>query len=109
MSDSVAPAVPAAPQATMCACCGEHKPTPLRVDRLGGYVCLSCIGTALAATPEPRSAALESQAVAVPRGLVIEVTLLIGELSKSLDDDDPIWSDLKTTASRFCGLLVRSE
>ncbi|ACH72943.1 hypothetical protein [Burkholderia cenocepacia] len=30
-------------QATACASCGEHKHTPLRVDRMGGYVCLTCI------------------------------------------------------------------
>ncbi|VWB94757.1 gp38 [Burkholderia aenigmatica] len=30
-------------QATACASCGEQKHTPLRVDRMGGYVCLTCI------------------------------------------------------------------
>lgn len=30
-------------QATKCAGCGEHKHTPLRVDAMGGYVCLTCI------------------------------------------------------------------
>jgi hypothetical protein len=30
-------------QATTCACCGEHKHTPLRIDKMGGYVCLTCI------------------------------------------------------------------
>ncbi|HCF1075432.1 hypothetical protein AAEZ52_07530 [Pseudomonas aeruginosa] len=30
-------------QATNCAGCGEHKHTPLRVDWMGGYVCLTCI------------------------------------------------------------------
>lgn len=30
-------------QATMCAGCGEHKHTPLRIDAMGGYVCLTCI------------------------------------------------------------------
>ena len=30
-------------QATTCAVCGEHKPTPLRNDEMGGYVCLTCI------------------------------------------------------------------
>lgn len=33
----------ASKQATMCAGCGEHKHTPLRVDWMGGYVCLTCI------------------------------------------------------------------
>ena len=30
-------------QATNCAGCGEHKHTPLRIDAMGGYVCLTCI------------------------------------------------------------------
>ena len=30
-------------QATNCAGCGEHKHTPLRIDSMGGYVCLTCI------------------------------------------------------------------
>lgn len=33
----------ASTQATMCAVCGEHKHTPLRIDAMGGYVCLTCI------------------------------------------------------------------
>lgn len=30
-------------QATNCAGCGKRKHTPLRVDGMGGYVCLTCI------------------------------------------------------------------
>ena len=30
-------------QATKCAKCGRHKHTPLRMDAMGGYVCLTCI------------------------------------------------------------------
>lgn len=30
-------------QATKCASCGERKHTPLRIDAMGGYVCLTCI------------------------------------------------------------------
>ena len=33
----------ASTQATTCACCGKHKHTPLRIDAMGGYVCLTCI------------------------------------------------------------------
>lgn len=33
----------ASKQATACAGCGQHKHTPLRIDRTGGYVCLTCI------------------------------------------------------------------
>lgn len=36
-------------QATNCAGCGEHKHTPLRVDWMGGYVCLTCIDEKLEA------------------------------------------------------------
>lgn len=30
-------------QQTKCAVCMKLKHTPLRVDRMGGYVCLTCI------------------------------------------------------------------
>ena len=33
----------ASTQATKCAGCGEYKHTPLRVDAMNGYVCLTCI------------------------------------------------------------------
>jgi len=33
----------ASKQATKCAGCGEHRHTPLRIDAMGGYVCLTCI------------------------------------------------------------------
>jgi hypothetical protein len=33
----------ASTQATNCARCGKHKHTPLRVDGMDGYVCLTCI------------------------------------------------------------------
>ncbi|WP_418135522.1 hypothetical protein [Agrobacterium sp. El2ro-1b] len=36
-------------QETNCAKCGLKKHTPLRVDRMGGYVCLTCIDIALSA------------------------------------------------------------
>jgi hypothetical protein len=34
-------------QATKCAGCGDYKHTPLRVDAMGGYVCLTCIDNKL--------------------------------------------------------------
>lgn len=34
-------------QATKCAGCLKHKHTPLRIDEMGGYVCLTCIDKAL--------------------------------------------------------------
>ena len=41
-SDAAAPTY-SSTQATNCASCGEHKHTPLRIDAMGGYVCLTCI------------------------------------------------------------------
>lgn len=40
-------------QAANCAVCGKHKHTPLRVDWMGGYVCLSCINRALTQNVDP--------------------------------------------------------
>ncbi len=39
----------ASKQATTCASCGKHKHTPLRIDAMGGYVCLTCIDQKLGA------------------------------------------------------------
>lgn len=39
----------ASKQATTCASCGKHKHTPLRIDAMGGYVCLTCIDQKLSA------------------------------------------------------------
>lgn len=39
----------ASTQATHCAGCGEYKHTPLRIDAMGGYVCLTCIDRKLGA------------------------------------------------------------
>ncbi|WP_254214287.1 hypothetical protein [Burkholderia multivorans] len=52
----------ASKQATSCASCGEHKHTPLRIDWMGGYVCLTCIDREL----ESRSPAMAAEAVAIP-------------------------------------------
>ncbi len=30
-------------QTTRCAGCGQRRHTPLRIDAMGGYVCLTCI------------------------------------------------------------------
>lgn len=42
----------ASDQATHCGGCGKHKHTPLRVDWMGGYVCLTCIDEKLEALYE---------------------------------------------------------
>jgi hypothetical protein len=46
------------PQETNCAVCGELKPTPLRIDWLGGYVCLTCIDKELRNQREFKAGAL---------------------------------------------------
>ncbi|WP_156438007.1 hypothetical protein [Burkholderia sp. BDU5] len=51
----------ASTQATNCASCGEHKHTPLRIDWMGGYVCLTCIDREL----ESRAPADAGEAVVV--------------------------------------------
>ncbi len=33
----------ASKQKTNCAICGENKHTPLKIAKLGGYICLTCI------------------------------------------------------------------
>lgn len=52
----------ASDQATHCGGCGKHKHTPLRVDWMGGYVCLTCIDEKLEALYEA------AQAGQVPEG-----------------------------------------
>lgn len=53
LNESLRKQIPDAPytysssQSTNCAGCGKHKHTPLRVDSMGGYVCLTCIDTRL--------------------------------------------------------------
>lgn len=39
----------ASKQATTCAGCSKHKHTPLRIDSMGGHVCLTCIDHKLGA------------------------------------------------------------
>lgn len=46
----------ASDQATHCGGCGKHKHTPLRVDWMGGYVCLTCIDEKLEALYESAQA-----------------------------------------------------
>ncbi|HCF2363372.1 TPA: hypothetical protein NIA63_005497 [Pseudomonas aeruginosa] len=57
----------ASTQATNCAGCGEHKHTPLRVDWMGGYVCLTCI--------DEKLEALRSRAVVIPDAKAARVIL----------------------------------
>lgn len=69
-SQAVQPTTYASTQATNCAGCGEHKHTPLRIDAMGGYVCLTCIDQKLGsllgefgyATPAPEQEAAPAPA-----------------------------------------------
>lgn len=55
-------------QATECAGCGVRKHTPLRIDAMGGYVCLTCISNKLGSMlgefghPEPAQPAPQAGA-----------------------------------------------
>ena len=66
--DSQLPHTYASTQATKCAGCGQHKHTPLRIDAMGGYVCLTCIDQKLGSMlgefgyPDPQASAVQSQA-----------------------------------------------
>ncbi len=80
VEQQAAPAPAAAPvsaltysstQATECAGCGVRKHTPLRIDAMGGYVCLTCIDNKLGSMlgefghPEPAQPAPSQPARAV--------------------------------------------
>ncbi|AOJ09641.1 hypothetical protein WS71_20225 [Burkholderia mayonis] len=68
-------------QATNCARCGQHKHTPLRIDWMGGYVCLTCIDREL----ESRSPALAAEAAASPAAEeeVIPVIMYNGDAKRN--------------------------
>ena len=78
-------------QATNCAGCGEYKHTPLRIDAMGGYVCLTCIdkklGTVLGefGYPAPQAPLTEEQ----KRDLVKECDLDWQRGFMPLFDGDP--------------------
>ncbi|KAJ09082.1 hypothetical protein M003_18005 [Pseudomonas aeruginosa IGB83] len=87
----------ASTQATNCAGCGEHKHTPLRVDWMSGYVCLTCIKRKLEA--------LRSRAVVIPDAKAARVILddgSAGGLFSSVEAAEEwasIWnSDSRNTA-----------
>jgi hypothetical protein len=67
----------ASKQATKCAGCGKHKHTPLRIDAMDGYVCLTCIdqklGSLLGEFGYPDSA----------RSLLSEIEDWLGELKQA--------------------------
>lgn len=95
-------------QATTCAGCGKHKHTPLRIDAMGGYVCLTCIDKRLS-------------------GLLGEfgyqgVTMLTGSQIVGVARDFYLWTDKKAFESpidfaiavitKFCevnGIAVPSD
>ena len=68
LQEQAEPYTYASKQATKCAQCGEHKHTPLRIDAMDGYVCLTCIDKKLGSLlgefgyPEPEQEQAEPYA-----------------------------------------------
>lgn len=90
-------------QATNCAGCGKHKHTPLRIDAMGGYVCLTCIDQKLGgllgefghAQPDSgRDAALRTALegllnhVTDPAGLTVDIASDLEKFSEFFDGLD---------------------
>ena len=90
----------ASTQATKCAGCGEHKHTPLRIDAMGGYVCLTCIDQKLGSLlgefgyPEPEQPA-QKELVAwreLCRRLYVELFHCDQQMMATRDEEgDPMW------------------
>ncbi|AAQ54940.1 hypothetical protein Bcep22_gp05 [Burkholderia phage Bcep22] len=75
-------------QATACAACGEHKHTPLRIDWMGGYVCLTCIDREL----ESRAPRTEVAGV-VPKPVDLKARMDWAEsILKSLPEHEPTYA-----------------
>ncbi|MGU2415268.1 hypothetical protein [Burkholderia cenocepacia] len=70
-------------QATTCAGCGERKHTPLRIDWMGGYVCLTCIDREL----ESRSPAMAAEAVALPQPVLDALRFYANGHHFNIDED----------------------
>jgi hypothetical protein len=88
----------ASTQATMCACCGEHKHTPLRIDKMGGYVCLTCIDKKLGSLLGEFGHPPAQPAVQEPIGYVKLIDTPFGEkLKPVLTIAVPVGSKLYTT------------
>ena len=81
-------------QATTCAGCGERKHTPLRIDAMGGYVCLTCIDKKLGSLlgefghPEPAQPATQAGAGGRKWPFVLAPSLVAGLLSDALQEFD---------------------
>lgn len=85
----------ASTQATRCAGCGEHKHTPLRVDRMDGYVCLTCIDKRLEELLDAEAEASEAARwYATPHSTYSEgadgVNRLIAALQRSITNN-AVW------------------
>lgn len=80
----------ASKQATLCAGCGEHKHTPLRVDWMGGYVCLTCIDKEMEKRDpdEGLLAAVNSACGELPDGWSIELNIENGYGGIELFNDE---------------------
>ncbi|QUE30229.1 hypothetical protein QIT86_gp41 [Pseudomonas phage BUCT566] len=98
----------ASTQATNCAGCGEYKHTPLRVDWMGGYVCLTCIDKKLEelhddqaqhSVPEGWYYDAPSQVEAV----IIDIRGMWGE------DDCPTYEDVAAALRRLLAAAPGKE
>lgn len=81
----------ASTQSTKCASCGERKHTPLRIDAMGGYVCLTCIdqklGSLLGAFGYP--SAEQAEPVALDVTLTEEETQFLRDTMVADEDEGP--------------------
>jgi hypothetical protein len=92
-------------QATQCAVCGERKHTPLRVDGMGGYVCLTCIDARLeelldATTQQPAGSTGEGAEPVAPNAL----RELAAQTSEAIADIACIWPDVYAEAGKLAKL-----
>ena len=119
LSAPAAPAVPhtyASTQATTCAGCGEYKHTPLRIDAMGGYVCLTCIDKKLGGLLGEFG--YEQEAPAVPEGYAlvpVEPTDAMLDATYDGQHASDIWRDMlaafdaQQSARCDCGKKLASE
>lgn len=69
----------ASEQETNCAGCGVRKHTPLRVDWMGGYVCLTCIDAKLEELYEALPDAQAGQVPAQARTKAMQLRVFLGK------------------------------
>ena len=96
----------ASEQATNCAKCGCYKHTPLRVDRMDGYVCLTCIDKELERLLEEEATAPVVARDALTAGLNMAIELCKYEFV-DFETTGAFEDDLYNTAIRDCIRSIR--